>query len=279
MPEADICVVQQYLLSPWELRLIKRRCGALVFDFDEAVWTLPGDGSGRHAGKAATLGRRFAAQAGAADLCVAGNDRLAAGASEYSANVRLVSTGLDTSVFALGSRSAESDCFQVGWMGSRDNMALFEGCMEHLHRHAGILQFSVVSDAQYHGCGEDYVFWSKWSPRQEVRQLQSMDVGLVPLESDEFSLSRCGSRILRYMACGAVPVASAHGVNTEIVEHGVNGFLVSDPEEWSESVMRLAADRELHGAMRQAARETVTSRFDHGVVGQQFWEALESLTP
>ncbi|WP_018123476.1 glycosyltransferase family 4 protein [Desulfovibrio oxyclinae] len=277
IPAADICVVHQHLLSPWELSMIRRRCGAVVFDFDEAVWTLPEHETARRIAKTKALAQRFATQAGEADLCVAGNRGLAAKACEYSENVRMVSTGLDTSVFTFGPRSAEPDCFQVGWMGADTNMKPFEYCMEQLHRHAGILQFAVVSESQYHGCGENYVFWSKWAPEQEIRQLQSMDVGLVPLESDEFSLGRCGSTILRYMACGVVPVASAAGVNEEIVEHGRNGFLVSNPQEWSECVMRLASDRELHNSMRRAARETVTSQFDHGVVGQQFWEALESL--
>lgn len=277
VPRADVYVIQQKLFADWELKVLKKRCAALVFDFDDAVWTMPPEDlvSRRKRKRAALWSRRFASQCSMVDLCIAGNNYLAEKASAYQNRIRVVPTGLDTARYVAGERCTLSSYFQVGWMGTAGNLRYLEKPLEILKEYVGSLQFSVVSNAQYLGAAKEYVFWAKWTPQTEISQLQSMDVGLMPLADDEYTRGKCGFKILQYMACGAVPLASAVGVNREIVEHGVNGFLIDEPRQWGEYAMRLANDPELYADMRAAARETVTTRYDIGVVGQGLWSALE----
>lgn len=277
VPRADVYVIQQSLFSERELSQLKKRCGALVYDFDNAVWAFPHDEiqSRSMRKRSQRLEERFLQQCAVVDCCIAGNAYLAEKASRTQARVRVVPTGIDTAAYVAGSRCTVSDYFQVGWMGTANTMRYLDAAMSVLEQYAGSVQFSVVSDRQYDGHGKEYVFWSKWAADMEIPQLQSMDVGLVPLADDEYTRGKCGFKILQYMACGAVPVAAAVGSNTEIIEHGSNGFLVQEPAQWGEFVMRLATDRNMYTKMRAAARETVTSRFDIGVVGQGVWESLD----
>lgn len=64
-----------------------------------------------------------------------------------------------------------------------------------------------------------------------------------------------GLSVVEAMACGTPVIASRRGSMPELIEHGVNGFLVDTPEEAAEAVARAA---ELD---RRAVRRTVEERF------------------
>ncbi|QCO13644.1 hypothetical protein D3868_31995 (plasmid) [Azospirillum brasilense] len=56
-------------------------------------------------------------------------------------------------------------------------------------------------------------------------------------------------------------VASPVGVNRDIVEHGVNGFLAETPEEWTGALCRLAADPDLRRRLGAAGRAKVERHY------------------
>jgi len=63
------------------------------------------------------------------------------------------------------------------------------------------------------------------------------------------------------MACGVPVVASPVGVNREIIQDGVNGFLASTEAEWVDKLGRLLADPALSGRLAAAGRRTVEERY------------------
>lgn len=276
LPKADIYIVQSKLFSAKEVSSLKRRCGMLVYDFDDAVWTMPPfdleiPKKRRKAAKAAS---RFANQCAKADLCIAGNRFLAEKAFSYQENVAIIPTGLDTDTYVPGRSGNESGCALVGWMGTSGYLDWVQEPISLLQKHVGTIQLSVISNAQYKGTGKENVMWAAWSSDKEVSQLQAMDIGLMPLEDSEYSCGKCGFKILQYMACGAVPIASDVGFNAEIIEHGIDGFLVRQPEDWEKHVIRLAEDDDLRQRMAEAARNKVVSEFDLKAVATALWKAL-----
>ena len=91
-----------------------------------------------------------------------------------------------------------------------------------------------------------------WSEDTEVASLQTLDVGIMPLLDGPFERGKCGYKLIQYMACGLPVVASPVGVNRQIVEHGVNGFLAETPAQWAEALQTLLADPALRERMGQA---------------------------
>ncbi|MBI9079777.1 MAG: glycosyltransferase family 4 protein [Pseudodesulfovibrio sp.] len=276
LPKADVIVVFRELLSFHELKMVKRLCHRLVYDFDEAVWTRPPHvnlrGNERRITKAARRFRRVCAEA---DLCIAGNRYLADTALQHQDTVRIVSTVMDTEAYIPGSGGNEGGTVLVGWMGESRDVSYLNGPMKQLGKHAGRIQFLVISDTQYSGPAKEYVFWSTWSEDKEISQLQRMDIGMVPLFDNEYTRGDCGALVLRYMACGVPVIASDVGANSEIVDHGIDGFLVKDRDDWAKCAMRLTEDSRLRQNMAEAARGKVVAKYGLSQAVQQLRDVLE----
>ena len=69
------------------------------------------------------------------------------------------------------------------------------------------------------------------------------------------------------MACEIPTIMSPVGVNTQIIEHGKNGFLASTTQEWVDCISQLIENAELREKMGKAARQTVAEKYS--VASQQ----------
>jgi glycosyltransferase involved in cell wall biosynthesis len=101
----------------------------------------------------------------------------------------------------------------------------------------------------------------KWSYETEITQLQSFDIGIMPMTDDEWTKGKCGLKILQYMAVGLPCVCSPAGVNKEIVQDGVNGFLANSNEEWIEQLSLLIENPNLRKKLGIVGRKTVEERY------------------
>ncbi|MDR9769432.1 glycosyltransferase [Acetomicrobium sp.] len=88
-----------------------------------------------------------------------------------------------------------------------------------------------------------------WTEENEVAAIQNFDVGIMPLPDGPWERGKCGYKLIQYMACGRPVVASPVGVNRQIVEHGVNGFLANDTADWITALRELRDNAPLREAM------------------------------
>lgn len=240
---------------------MKRKCAKLVFDFDDALWTFhPSVPSGpKRDAREIKDRKRFARQCGQVDAVIAGNSYLASRAEESASKVTIIPTPIDTDKYVPG--DFDSGRVNVGWMGTSSNLFFLADILQGIRPVLADSPALVVSNKMYEGPGEDLVRYEDWSSEREVTQLQSMDIGLMPLTDDEYTRGKCGFKLLQYMACGAVPIASDVGFNREIIEDGKDGFLISSPEQWVERVRLLKSDPEFRRKMRDAARKKLFHLF------------------
>jgi len=274
LPKTPIVVLQKKLVSRAELALLRFRSGRLIFDFDDALWAAhPNQGACGGVANERDL-RRLLTVCSGVDTVIAGNAFLADKVREASRRVEILPTPLDTDLYVPGASRPGGRQAVVGWMGTSCNLFFLPPLFEALASLAGSVRLSVISDADYPLPAGFEGVSRRWSPEDEIAQLQAMDIGLMPLTDDEYTRGKCGFKLLQYMACGAVPVASDLGFNREIVTHGRDGFLAQTPEDFAQYVGLLARDPDLRREMAARARRTVEDRFSLAMAATTLWDIL-----
>jgi glycosyltransferase involved in cell wall biosynthesis len=105
----------------------------------------------------------------------------------------------------------------------------------------------------------------RWTLEREVELFNTCDIGVYPLKDDEWAKGKCGFKAIQFMACAVPVVAAAVGVNTEIIQDGINGFLASTAREWEEKIGRLLSDASLRSRLGAAGRRTIEERYSLAV--------------
>ncbi len=251
-------------IGPPVLELLLAAIGRpLVYDFDDAVFLPNTSDANRHL-NALKYPQKVAQVLRRCDEVVAGNEYLAAYARRFNPSVRIIPTAVDTDVFVprAAPRPAASRPI-VGWIGTPTTAT-----------YLGMLTAALTAVAAAHaftlrvsGAGRELAVPSvqvestPWSLAGEVALFNTCDVGVYPLTDDDWSRGKCGFKAIEFMACGVPVVASPVGVNREIIQDGVNGFLAATEAEWVDKIGRLLADPALCGRLGAAGRRTVEERY------------------
>jgi glycosyltransferase involved in cell wall biosynthesis len=99
-----------------------------------------------------------------------------------------------------------------------------------------------------------------------------MHIGLMPLYDDELTRGKCGFKAIQYMSLGIPAVVSAVGVNTEIVEDGVNGYICYSEEDWVTKLSYLISNREKRTEMGINARIKIINQYSVKATRDKFLE-------
>ena len=246
-------------------RRIKKSRAKLVFDFDDAIWIHAVSKGNRlfgwlkFTGKTRSIVRM-------ADAVIAGNEYLADFSREEGARrVEIIPTTIDTDEYtpAVAERDPSRPVC-IGWTGSFSTIKHFEESLGALRRvkarFGDRVRFKVIGDGSYRN-PELGIIGLPWRKETELDDLRDMDIGLMSLPDDEWSQGKCALKGLQYMALEIATVMSPVGVNADVVEHGVDGFLARTEDEWVDVLSRLVEDAELRKRVGEAGRRTIIERY------------------
>ncbi|PIY73261.1 MAG: glycosyl transferase family 1 [Rhodobacterales bacterium CG_4_10_14_0_8_um_filter_70_9] len=262
---------------PWLERLLAARAGAMVFDFDDAIYTPstayrnPLDRL-RDWSKPARLIR-------AADAVATGSAYLAAYAARCGADpakVSVLPTVVDADVFTPNPAARDGRHLTVGWIGTPRGSSYLRPLRPAMAAVAALRPDArfVFVGAEPFDCGGVNVAFPGWRLEREVADVQSFDIGLMPLPDDEEARGKCGFKLIEYMATGAAVVCSPVGANRDIVENGRTGLFATTPQDWSAALSRLAADAALRDRLGRAGRARVAQAYCLDVVAPQMLALL-----
>lgn len=250
----------------------------VVTDYDDAIFHRYDQS--RHYVVRSLLGRKIDNIMRASTVVTAGNQYLSDRAESAGANrVEIVPTVVDMEPYQHASGQRADDRVRIGWIGTPETWSSFAtsfaGWIAQVAEREGAV-FRVVGAEPRPRVKAPFEFMP-WSEEAEVSLLKGMDLGLMPLPDTPWTRGKCGYKLIQYMACGLPVIASPVGVNREIVEPGVNGFLAETEEEWHDALTTLVRDQDLRRRMGQAGRAKIIDNFSLQVQGPRVAQLLRSV--
>lgn len=233
----------------------------IIYDFDDAIWIPNASESNRFF--------VFLKFYSTVKLLVkwsykvsCGNNFLCSFAKLLNPNVVYNPTTIDTENYHNLVKKEISEPVVIGWTGSHSTVRYIEGLfpvIERLSRQHHF-EFHLISDLPP-AHAPAVVKFVKWKKETEIEDLAKIDIGLMPLEDDRWAKGKCGFKALQYMALGIPALVSPVGVNTRIVDHGVNGFICRSDNEWFDYLDMLLKDVQLIKKLSSLTRDKVEKEF------------------
>ena len=211
------------------------------------------------------FGRRLDGLMSNASLVIGGNSYLAQRARDAGSPwVKVLPTVIDLNRYPFpmpGQEDASNDVPTVVWIGSPSTVRYLKILQSPLQALALRLPFVlrvIGGEIDLPGVKVQCVAWSEAT---EVENISVGHVGVMPLLDSPWERGKCGYKLIQYMACGLPVVASPVGVNAEIVEPGVNGYLASNEEEWLSALEGLLTQAHLRQSLGEAGRAKVEAQY------------------
>ncbi len=260
-------------------RLFKESKAKIVFDFDDAIWNLDVSDANRMFSFLKNPAKTSEIIA-LSDAVFAGNNYLAEYAKKFNKEVFIVPTTIDTSEYIPVNHKINPDKIIIGWSGSITTIKHFEFAIPFLKilksKYKEKLEIKVIGDANYENL-ELGIKGIAWTKENEIQELSTFDIGIMPLPDDEWANGKCGLKGLQYMALNIPTLMSPVGVNSEIVRIGINGFLPSTTEEWVRDIEILIENPSLRLEMGVEARKTVEEKYSVNAWKEKYIYLLQNL--
>ncbi len=261
----NVTLLQREMLSTFlTLEPLTRR--PRILDVDDAIWLHQRGG----------FARRLA---GICEAVICGNDFLAGQFSHWNSNIKVLPTAVDSERYFPVKKEGANEKLIIGWSGTSSGFKFLygiEGALNTiLKKHAGATlrivadrrpDFSIIPPRQLE--------FIKWAPDNEVRTLQDMTIGIMPLEDSLWSRGKCSFKMLTYMACGLPVAVSPVGMNAEVLAQAEIGCGPAKEDEWVDALDWLLLNREKGREMGLAGRELIEKKYSIHSLAPQLADIL-----
>lgn len=215
-----------------------------------------------------------------ASAVTAGNDYLREYALRYNKNTKVIPSSIDTQKYRACHKSHKPGEIVIGWIGSdttKKFLYSLENVFYDLSKRYKNIVFKIIGPASFYSPVLANVVDKKWRLEDEVQDLQSFDIGIMPMPDNDWTRGKCGFKAILYMACAIPVVASPVGINKELIKDGLNGFLAYSQKEWEQKISALIEDGELRKKMGQAGRDSILAKYSIESTAPVFYNILKKV--
>ena len=233
----------------------------IIYDFDDAIW-IP------NYSEANSFFSFLKGYGNVHKICSyaykisCGNEYLCDYAKQFNTNVVYNPTTIDTNNYHNRVKDQNGEDFVIGWTGSHSTIRYIGEIVPVIAKleKKYTFTFRVISDfkPEFELESLEYV---KWKKESEINDLLGFNIGIMPLVNDKWANGKCGFKALQYMSLGIPALVSPVGVNSRIVDHGLNGFICDTPEEWETAIETLLKNRESLGEMSKQTRKKIIDHY------------------
>jgi glycosyltransferase involved in cell wall biosynthesis len=216
---------------------------------------------------------------------ICGNEFLAESFSKWTSRIEIIPTAVDPTRYLPREfrDSATSDDVVLGWIGTSGNyrfLRTIESALASVLAGKPGVRLLLVADAapDLPSIPSDKIEFRRWTEASEISDIQSMDIGLMPLVDSAWARGKCSFKMLQYMSCAIPVVVSPVGMNQTVLGHGESGISADSSSEWTEALSALIADSGLRHRMGQSGRRVIEQFYSTQLVAAQLASALRSVT-
>lgn len=279
---SDVVFIQKEIL-PYSFfhfeKIVNSINSRTIFDFDDAIF-LPESRSGSKKLRSLVNEVRVNKTMSIVKTVIAGNSFLANHARGFNQKVVVIPTAIDTEKYRP--KLKQGDGVVIGWMGTSGNfknLAELTTVLKSLKKREKI-SLKIVSNRKPDFLEElDDIIptkFSRWSSDRELDDLQSFDIGLMPLDDNQRNRGKCGFKLLQYMSVGIACIGSPVGVNTEIIDESVNGYLANSSAEWARCLENLISNKKLRESFGKNGREKVVRVYSVSAIAPKLIEQIRA---
>jgi glycosyltransferase involved in cell wall biosynthesis len=242
----------------------------IIYDFDDAIWI-------HHISHQNKLASIFKNSKKVAQICSwaykvsCGNNYLCDYAKQSNTQVVYNPTCVDTDNRYNISSNHDVEKITIGWTGSFSTVHFLDMVQPALKKLQEKYDFKIKII-----CNKQPVLdlknvqYIEWTEENEVSELASCQIGLMPLTDDEWNKGKCGFKLIQYLALEIPAVCSPIGVNKVIIEEGINGFYSNTDEDWYKAIEILITDKDLRKKMGKSGREKVINNYSLAANAKNF---------
>ncbi|WBA41984.1 glycosyltransferase family 4 protein [Hymenobacter canadensis] len=234
----------------------------IIYDFDDAIW-IPNTSEANKVVAGVKWHHKVGSICRWAYKISCGNVYLRDYARQFNPNAVVNPTTIDT--VNLHNRVRDQKApgrLVIGWTGTHSTLKYLEQVVPVLAEleQQYDFEFRVISN-QPPELPLRSLNFQPWRKDTEIEDLAGLHIGLMPLEDDPWAKGKCAFKALQYMALGIPALVSPVGMNTEVVQPGVNGYVCTTAADWRQALETLMQDPELRIKLGEQARATIVERY------------------
>lgn len=256
------------------VKVLKKK---IIYDFDDAIWLKNTSESNKLVSnvKVHSKVKRICKWA---DMVFCGNKFLLEYAEQFNSNVKYIPTTIDTDNTHNIKKKHQSSTINIGWTGTHSTIKYLNNIESTLSELQNEIDFNfiIISDIKPEFKKLNYTF-IKWNKNSEINDLLKLDIGIMPLEESEWSKGKCGFKALQYMSLSIPTVVSPIGVNTTIINNGINGFCASLPSDWKQHLKQLIQNIDLRKELGNNGYITIEERYSVNAYKNKYLNLIEEL--
>ena len=236
----------------------------IIFDFDDAIYL-------KKFTKISTL-----ILTKISNIVIVGSNVLYKWSQSKNKNTFKLPTSVPHKIYAKKKILKKKNIFTVGWIGNGSNHAknlkILKPVFEQLIKKNFKFRFKLVGLAgnkelvklfksikKLNFIYKNQIKWSKVT--STVSELNTFNVGVMPLVKDEKTLGKCSFKIIEYMASGVPVVASPIGENNIVIKNYKDGFLAKNEDDWVKKILLLSKNLKLKNEMTKKALNKVKLKY------------------
>lgn len=243
----------------WIIKHICRK--KIIYDYDDAIW-IPTTSENNAFIRFLKSTNKISKIITWSYKVSCGNNYLANFSRKYNNNVFVNPTTIDTEGHHNRNILYTKKNISIGWTGTHSTIHYIDFIIPVLQKleEKYSFDFIVISNLKPSFNLKSLLF-IPWNKETEIDDLTKIDIGIMPLKEDAWSEGKCGFKGLQYMSLGIPTIMSPIGVNKDIIENNLNGFLCSSEEEWYKTLESLLIDQSLREKIGTKGKEKILKNY------------------